>query len=303
MRGDRGIYVEIFIGGTIDEVWRLTQDPALHQRWDLRFSTIQYLPRESSSSPQRFLYATRVGGGMTIEGDGESVGEHLSSGARTSALRFWSDDRRSLIRQGSGYWQYLPRDAGVTFLTWYDYDTRFGAAGRLFDRWFFRPALGWATAWSFDRLRLWIEKGLDPSDALRRSVVHGTARLTVAFVFLWHGIVPKLVFRDPDELVLLTGAGMPEHLGRSVVIGAGVFEVILGLIVATLWNRTAPLVAAMVLMVIATAGVAATSPRYLTAAFNPVTLNVCVFALALVALITSRDRPSAGRCARSRGRE
>jgi hypothetical protein len=41
------IDVEIRIRGSIDELWHRTQHPALHQRWDLRFSEIDYLPREA----------------------------------------------------------------------------------------------------------------------------------------------------------------------------------------------------------------------------------------------------------------
>ncbi len=103
-----------------------------------------------------------------MRGTGESVGEREGeTGARTSALRFWSDDPRSLIRSGSGYWRYVPTGDGIRFLTRYDYEPRFGAAGRVFDRLAFRPLLGWATAWSFDRLRLWLEEGIEPERSRR----------------------------------------------------------------------------------------------------------------------------------------
>jgi hypothetical protein len=62
----------------------------------------------------------------------------------------------------------VPTEAGTRFITRYDYDTRFGAPGRVLDRLVFRPLLGWATAWSFDRLRLWLEEGIAPETALRR---------------------------------------------------------------------------------------------------------------------------------------
>ena len=39
------IYVEIAIRAPLDELWRRTQSPDLHQRWDLRFTRIDYLPR------------------------------------------------------------------------------------------------------------------------------------------------------------------------------------------------------------------------------------------------------------------
>jgi hypothetical protein len=52
----------------------------------------------------------------------------------------------SLIREGSGYWKYVPVPDGVRFLTWYDYEVRFGRLGRAVDAAAFRPLIGWATA-------------------------------------------------------------------------------------------------------------------------------------------------------------
>ncbi|MDX6475213.1 MAG: hypothetical protein QOH95_724 [Gaiellaceae bacterium] len=162
------IYVEALVRAPLEEVWRVTQLPGLHQRWDLRFSRIDYLPR-AEGEPQRFLYATRLGLGLELHGEGESVGDKdAPDGSRTSALTFGSADPRSLIRQGSGYWRYVPTADGTRFITRYDYETRFGTPGRLLDRFLFRPLLGWATAWSFDRLRLWLEDGVTPEASLRR---------------------------------------------------------------------------------------------------------------------------------------
>jgi hypothetical protein len=163
----RAIYVETLIRTPMERLWEATQDPSLHERWDLRFTRIEYLPR-AEGEPQRFLYATRVGGGLEIRGEGSSVGDKTApDGSRTSALTFWSDDPRSLIRAGSGYWRYVPTPEGIRFITGYDYETRFGAFGRALDA-VFRPLLGWATAWSFDRLRLWLERGVDPRTARTR---------------------------------------------------------------------------------------------------------------------------------------
>lgn len=145
------IYVEILIRGGMETLWERTQKPDLHRRWDLRFTAIEYLPRPDPKQPQRFLYATRIGFGLRIEGCGESLGENLGPRGRTSSLRFWSDDRKSLIKEGSGYWKYVPTHDGIRFLTGYTYNTRFGLAGRALDL-VFRPLIGWATAWGFDRL-------------------------------------------------------------------------------------------------------------------------------------------------------
>src|SRR5437879_1972539 len=88
---NRPIYVEIHIRSTMEQLLRHTQTPNLHARWDLRFTDIQYLPREEAE-PQKFLYKTRIGFGLVIEGEGETVGRHESAGERSSALKFSSGD-------------------------------------------------------------------------------------------------------------------------------------------------------------------------------------------------------------------
>jgi len=294
----QGIYVEIVIAGTVDEVWEKTQDPALHQRWDLRFTHIRYLPRPDPAEPQRFRYATRIGFGLGIEGEGESAGSRdEASGRRTSALRFWSADGRSLIREGAGYWQYIPTPEGVRFLTWYDYRTRWGVAGRVLDT-AFRPLMGWATAWSFDRLRLWIERGMEPAAAMRLWAVHALARVTIALVFAWHGLVPKLLFRHPDETAMLMDGGMGPSAARAAVVALGVAELLFGAAMLLAWRQRSLFLGVIALMAATTAGVAVNSPRFLAAAFNPVTLNLSVAALAAVGWVASAELPSARRCLR-----
>jgi hypothetical protein len=185
-----GIYVEILIRGTMEELWEKTQNPHLHARWDLRFTHIEYLPKADGHAAKQFLYATRIGFGLNIQGRGESVGDtSLPHGQRTSALKFWSHDWKSLIRTGSGYWKYTPQPVGIQFETGYDYDVRFGLPGEWIDRFLLRPLIGWATAWSFDRLRLWIENKTEPSEALRSSVRYAAARIFLASALFLFGTI------------------------------------------------------------------------------------------------------------------
>lgn len=297
--GGMSVYVEIRIRGTLDDLWRLSQTPHLHARWDLRFSEIEYLPRPDESQPQRFLYATRIGFGLAIRGHGETVGERDGAcGERTSALKFWSEDPRSLIREGAGYWRYVPEAEGVRFFTGYDYRVRYGLLGRVVDRFLFRPLLGWATAWSFDRLRLWIERRIEPEVSLQRSLVHLVARLGVGFVWVYQGAVPKLLERHTDELLLLRYGGVPAASAPIALQVAGWGEVIFGLAVLLFFHQRWHFLLTILLMIGATAGVVLVAPRYLGAAFNPVSLNVLMAALAGIGLLVSRDLPSSRRCLR-----
>jgi uncharacterized membrane protein YphA (DoxX/SURF4 family) len=292
------IYVETLIRAPIDELWAHTQDPKRHELWDLRFTGIDYMPRTDDAQPQRFQYTTRLGG-ISVSGEGETVGyRELSDGSRASALRFWSWHQLSLIGEGSGYWKYVPTADGVRFLTLYDYRTRFGLLGRIFDRLAFRPLMGWATAWSFDRLRLWIEQGLSPGSTLRMALIHGVARLALAFVFIYHGLVLKLLTLAPDEQAMALNAGIPPGHVPTVLTAAGLVELALAIALLVFWHRRWPVLVCVSFAVVTTVGVAITSPNFLFAAFNPVSLNAGILALSVVDLLTLSSVPSAGRCLR-----
>jgi hypothetical protein len=293
-----GIYVEILVHGSMDELWEKTQEPKIHQRWDLRFSEIAYLPR-GPGEPQKFLYATRIGAGMRIEGAGESTGERNdSTGQRTSALKFWSEDSKSLIKSGSGYWKYVPTAEGIRFFTFYDYQTRFGVPGKIVDRLFFRPAIGWATAWSFDRLRLWIEEGIPPEASRKQALTYSLSRLTLAFIWLYHGLIPKLIYHSPDEIRLLHDAGIASSSVGTAMSVFGWAEVCFALTLIIFWRSRWPLWLTILAMLAATVGVSITSPSYLSAAFNPVTLNLAVITLSVVGLLMRKNLPSARNCRR-----
>jgi len=237
---------------------------------------------------------------MKISGQGETLGTIESDGSRTSALRFWSNDPKSLIREGSGYWKYIPTRDGIRFLTWYDYNTRFGAIGRGFDAIVFKPLMGWATAWSFDRLRLWIDKQVDPSASMRQSLVYAICRLMVAFVWIYQGLVPKLLFANADESAMLADAGWHAESILTAVRAAGIAEIAFGLLLIAAWRVRTLFVVTIVLMLIALAFVAMESPRYFSAAFNPMTLNLSMVAFSVIGLLCRQDLPSASRCLRKR---
>jgi DoxX-like family len=293
------IYVEIRMRVPMDALWAHTQTPALHEKWDLRFSRIEYLPRSRDTHPQRFRYTTRIGCGLEVSGEGETVGHRrLGDGSASSALKFASDEPVSIIREGSGYWKYIPTADGIRFLTWYDYRIRFGVLGAVFDRLVFRPLIGWATAWSFDRLRLWLEGRVDPAQAVRQTLVHFVARLALVAVFVYQGAIPKLLARHADELAMLEDAGIPADAAAIALAALGTCELALAAALLVAWCRRWPAWVSLALMPIATAVVGVHSLRFFAAAFNPFSLNVAVAALAAIDLLVLACVPSASHCLR-----
>ncbi|MCW1969277.1 MAG: DoxX-like family protein [Anaerolineae bacterium] len=294
------LYIETFICADpriMDDLWAKTQTPDQHERWDLRFSQIAYLPKLGPKHPQRFTYATRLGFGLKICGEGETVGEcSRPNGERSSSLRFWSSDPKSLIREGSGYWRYCPQADGVRFITGYNYEARWGRAGQYVDRFIFRPIMRWATAWSFDRLRLWLERDLAPETSLRAACVHAIARSTVALTWLYHGLVPKLLFPHADEIRMFTDAGLSLAQAQQIVPLMGGAEVVMGIAMLWFWRQNWLFGLTIFIMLMTLASVVVTSPQLLGAAFNPVSLNIGITALSIIGWLMSADAPSATHC-------
>jgi hypothetical protein len=166
----RSITIKRFIRTDIDSLWKLTQDPAQHERWDARFGHISYEPTEEDGK-QRLRYSVTVFPGVTIAGTGECTALRTSGrGVSVSGIRFASESKLSLLKSGSGYWRYEPVAGGVEFSTQYDYQVRWGRVGRWVDL-LWRPLMARMTAWSFDRLRLWAERGVRPELSLLLTLV------------------------------------------------------------------------------------------------------------------------------------
>src|SRR5215217_1031641 len=169
------IYVEVRIQATKERVWKLSQDTALHPTWDLRFSRIVPIA-ENDKGLQHFRYEFRLPF-HTIHGTGTSLGHRdRPDGQSTSVLKFDTFDPLSPIGRGFGYWRYIPTEDGLRFITGYYYSHGMGALGKLMDSRLFRPALGWATAVSFDRLRMWAEFDLHPKESRNRWFMDAVAR-------------------------------------------------------------------------------------------------------------------------------
>jgi hypothetical protein len=296
MGKSRSIYVETIVKTNMETLWEYTQTPEMHEQWDLRFSTIKYLPKKHEEEPQRFLYTTKIGFGISIAGEGASVGTRIHNGRRTSSLKFWSEQPISFIKEGSGYWKYTTHKEGIHFCTRYHYETRFGLLGRVFDRWIFRPIMACTTAWSFDCLRLWIEKKIHPIDSIQRSLIHLLVVFALVLIWVYQGVVPKLLFPDSGELEIIKGLQLFEGYESFLLSVTGVSEILFGIFLF-IFRRTKGIYYWNIgIILFLTLGALVSDPTVFIEPFNPVTLNLSVIILSVVGLITLRDLPSASHC-------
>ncbi len=184
MSRNRSITISQVICTNTDTLWKLTQDPAQHQRWDARFGHIEYEPPIDGETDRRLRYSVSLLPGIALTGTGTCSATRTSkSGVSVSAIRFASESSLSLLRSGSGYWRYAPVARGIEFSTKYDYCVRWGRLGEVADL-VWRPVMARITAWSFDRLRLWAERGIRPERSMAISMIAWISMLVgVAAVF------------------------------------------------------------------------------------------------------------------------
>lgn len=297
------IYVEIEIQQDIEKVWEYSQDPKLHEQWDLRFTSIRYNDKLPNEEEQTFTYSTKMMPGLEVTGWGKSNGTHEKvSGEKTSALHFGTEQMISPIAEGKGYWKYIPHENGTTFLTQYDYEVRFGLLGKLFDR-LFRPLMGWGTALSFDVLKRWIEVGESPSTQYRRFFAFYTICFLFAFVWLYQGLVPKVLTQQPLEILMLLELSPLNYAQASTaIVWVGIAEMLFAVcwLVPKLQKRLLQL--QVVIFPFLTLSAIVAEPAVAIAPFNVITLNVSLWIVSIVGLLLHKQLPTAKSCKRKRGK-
>lgn len=115
-------------------------------------------------------------------------------------------------------------------------------------------------------------------------MVYTVSRLALAFIWLWHGLVPKLIVRHPDEFIPLTNVGIAPETAEMLVTLAGWGEIAFGVVILIFWKARWPLWLSIGTMIGLLISILFTAPELALGAFTPVTLNVLVIAVALIGL-------------------
>ena len=98
------------------------------------------------------------------------------------------------------------------------------------------------------------------------------SRVAIGLIWLYHGLVPKLIFRSVTELDLIQRGpivGSPE----TTLFLAGIGEVVLAVCVFLFWRHTWPAVVSIAAFGLLLIAAMVMAPETATHAFNPVTLS------------------------------
>jgi hypothetical protein len=112
------------------------------------------------------------------------------------------------------------------------------------------------------------------------------SRYSLIFIWLWHGIVPKLIFQSESELELMRWSDFAAEHAVLITNLAGVAEIIFAAIMFICWRHKWPMFISIAMMVGMLVGTMMIKPTLATQAFNPVSLNIAVIGLSLINLFS-----------------
>jgi uncharacterized membrane protein YkgB len=110
-------------------------------------------------------------------------------------------------------------------------------------------------------------------------------RFTIAFVWLYQGLVPKLLEPHHDELAMNMTLGISEATAVSVAYIGGSLEILLGVLVLIFYKNAWIFLVTAIAMLGLFIFTVIYAPWFVIAAFNSTTINLSTVALSAIALV------------------
>lgn len=120
-----------------------------------------------------------------------------------------------------------------------------------------------------------------------------------AFVWIYQGIVPKIIFSHPEEVKMLSLIGSNES-SVFILKMIGILEIIFGAIWVLPLPKRKIFIMHIVMLIALTIAAGWTNIASFTGPFNPIALNLLLIGLSIVGYLNSFDLPSANNCKRTR---
>jgi hypothetical protein len=141
---------------------------------------------------------------------------------------------------------------------------------------------------------------LDPKtravNSADRRLIHAVARASLAGIWIYQGVVPKLLQpATSGELDLLRASHMFEGHEETVLPLVALGEIGFGLLLLLLWRQRLVLHVNNAVLVLLLIGAIVGMPALLGRAFNPVTLNGAMVALGVVGVLATRSSDGGSR--------
>ncbi|NVJ59938.1 MAG: DoxX-like family protein [Gammaproteobacteria bacterium] len=114
--------------------------------------------------------------------------------------------------------------------------------------------------------------------------IHLIATLTIAFIWAYHGLVPKLLGPHSQELDMIAAFGINENLATTLAYIAGVLELLMAVLVLVYRNKFWPFYLTIAIVLVLSITVLFGQPSFVMFAFNPITINIAMIMLSIIAI-------------------
>ena len=114
------------------------------------------------------------------------------------------------------------------------------------------------------------------------------SRFVISFSWIYHGLVPKLIWVAPLEKEITASLGLSEELSFWVTKSAGVAEILFGMLFFFLYKNILVNQVNIIGLAGLLAFVAIFNTHLLAEAFNPVTTNLPLIGLSVVLMLSLR---------------
>lgn len=108
-------------------------------------------------------------------------------------------------------------------------------------------------------------------------------RWTLAFIWIYQGIVPKWLGPHPDELAINMAVGATLDQAMLISRIGGTVEILMGLAIFCLYRSPLVYAASGLAILALHVGLVLVAPVFLVGAFNAMTINAAIMALSLIA--------------------
>lgn len=109
-------------------------------------------------------------------------------------------------------------------------------------------------------------------------------QITLAVLWIYQGLVPKILFQSSAEIAIWQTIGLELHLAKIAVALSGMIEIMFGC-TFLIWQKAAFIhqlnilgLSGLLLLIMFT------DPLQLTTAFNPVVMNIAMIAISMIAI-------------------
>ncbi|NOR68830.1 MAG: hypothetical protein GQ532_03900 [Methylomarinum sp.] len=108
------------------------------------------------------------------------------------------------------------------------------------------------------------------------------SRIIVSLSWVFHGLVPKLIYIAPLEYEITSSLGFSNSTTLFLIKFAGISEIIFGLVFFQFYKNRFVVASSIVGLLFLIVAVAVLTPHLLFEAFNPITTNIPLIGLSLI---------------------